>query len=527
VAARGGEQYRDSEDYHPDGLSIRALSSWGTRHNTVLTIGAASIAPALYLLFIYHYATNSFNDDDWSIAPMIHAALHGQLTLGLLWSQHTESRYFVGNVIEVLFGIVDRFDLRSVIFLSAVIFIVTYAGLLVLVRQYQAKRLTPIPALVIGAIWFSLADVQNALWAAQLSVFLTVFFLTTMLMALLMPHGRRKLWFALGVLCAVAASLSSLQGFVCWPVGAICLLWGQPWRAGGVRREIGLWLIFMVLTIASYLPGYKFGEGNLCVSRAQCTYGVGSILAHPGTALAFFFTLVGYVVPGRIYSPVHDVIGFEALGAVLFGVALLILVRSWRERHTRERLPLPLLLIVFSLLVDVVITVGRSGEGTSEVFKNRYVIYNLIFLTGILVYGLARLPTHLPLLAANRRVHIKYVSLFVLSTFLVVQVAITTGSGLTNGRVIRQAQNEEAEVLVQPLGTLMKQKGRLCQLVIVVHFETESPANVGVASADQLGEFQPDSVRYYRQLGPPPVPPQCRKSGADTASEVRVPSSTR
>jgi hypothetical protein len=249
------------------------------------------------------------------------------------------------------------------------------------------------------------------------------------------------------------------------------------------------------------------------VGRAQCSYGVGSILTHPGTTLTFFFTLIGYVVPGRIYSPVHDAIGYEVFGVVLFGAALLILVRSWRERHTRERLPLPLLLIVFSLLVDVVITVGRSGEGTSEVFKNRYVIYNLILLTGIVIYALARLPAHVPALAANRRVHLKFLSVLVLSTFLVVQVAISTGTGLTNGRLIRQSQNEEAEVLVQPRATLVEQKGRLCQLIIVVHFETESAANVGVASADQLGEFQPNSVRYYRQLGPPPEPPVCRKSG--------------
>jgi hypothetical protein len=103
----------------------------------------------------------------------------------------------------------------------------------------------------------------------------------------------------------------------------------------------------------------------------------------------------------------------------------------------------------------------------------------------------------------------KYFALFALSTFLVVQVAITTGSGLTNGRLIGKGQNEQAEILVQPLRVLKKEKGRLCQLLLTILYGTGSPTNVREASADQLGEFQPNSVRYYRELGPPPVPPGC------------------
>ena len=50
---------------------------WASRHNTVLTVAAASIAPILYFAFVYHFAVDSFNSDDWSVSPLIHAALHG------------------------------------------------------------------------------------------------------------------------------------------------------------------------------------------------------------------------------------------------------------------------------------------------------------------------------------------------------------------------------------------------------------------------------------------------------------------
>lgn len=140
-----------------------------TQRNSALTIAAACVAPILYLVFIYHYAPNSFTADDWSVVPLVHGALHGHLSLSQLWHQHLESRVFVGNVIEVIFGLVDRLDLRSVIFLSSALLIATYAGLLALVRRYFGKRLTPIPVLVVGVIWFSLADVSNAIWAFQVS----------------------------------------------------------------------------------------------------------------------------------------------------------------------------------------------------------------------------------------------------------------------------------------------------------------------------------------------------------------------
>ena len=167
--------------------------------------------------FVYHYAVNSFNSDDWTVAPLVHAALHGQPTLSLLWGQHHESRLFIGNVVDVLFGFADRLDLRSVIIFSALVLIGSYAILLLLVRKYFGRRLTPIPVLVIGVTWFSLADVQNELWAFQVSWYLAVFFFLLMLCFLLVPNERRTLWFALAIVVAIAGSLSTVQGFLCWP----------------------------------------------------------------------------------------------------------------------------------------------------------------------------------------------------------------------------------------------------------------------------------------------------------------------
>src|ERR1700722_13643427 len=120
---------------HRDGSARRRLFRWTARHNTPLTIVAAGLVPVLYLIFIGSYAVNSFQADDWSLVPLVHAALHGGLSLSQLWEQHNESRLLVGNVIDVLFGFTDRLDARAIIFFSAGVFIAAYVCLLMLARK--------------------------------------------------------------------------------------------------------------------------------------------------------------------------------------------------------------------------------------------------------------------------------------------------------------------------------------------------------------------------------------------------------
>ena len=375
-----------------DGGATTTILSWASRHNTLLTIAAASIAPILYLLFINQYAINSFFVDDWGVVPLVHAALHGHLSLGQLWTQYNESRLVIGNLIDIAFGFADQLDERAIMFFNAAVLILSYLGLLALVHKYTSKRLTPIPVLAIGVVWFSLADYENALWAFQVSWYLTVFFYVMMLCALLIPQGRRPLWLAVAVLLAFAASFSTVQGFLCWPIGAICILWHTPWRRA--RPEIVLWLVAVIITVGLYLQGYTFNKGNICVPSVQCT--ANFELHHPLTMLGFFFALIGNVIPGRaslVPLQVDDPARYVLVGVVLFATSVYILVQSWRYRASTEYLPLPALLIAFALLFDLTIVVGRGGTGVfGAANDDRYVMANLIMLTGILIWGLARVP---------------------------------------------------------------------------------------------------------------------------------------
>jgi hypothetical protein len=476
------------------------LFRWTARHNTPLTIVAAGLVPVLYLIFIGSYAVNSFQADDWSLVPLVHAALHGGLSLGQLWEQHNESRLLVGNVIDVLFGFTDRLDARAIIFFSAGVFIAAYVCLLMLARKYLPTRLTPITVVIIGVLWFSLADIQNILWAFQVSWYLTVFFFVAMLYSLLVPERHRVLWFAAAVLLAVASSLSTVQGFISWPIGAICILWPGPSRRG--RSEIAIWFGTMLGTVAAYLPGYRFNQGNTCVAAARCT--TSFELHHPLTSASFFFALIGNVIPGPIAgfsahlaSPAR----FVVVGLALFAAALFVLVQSWRLRGSSEALPLPALLIVFGLLFDLTIAVGRSGSGIAEaVTFNRYVMANLILLTGIVLYALARVPPIASRLSGSGswRVSLTFVAVVAVALFVVVQVTEATRFGVANGRTTRTERIVEARFLVNA------NSHPSCRRLDSTLWEAPT-ATLLDAAEDHLGEFSPSLYRHYRALGPPPV----------------------
>jgi hypothetical protein len=499
-------------EHRDDGGARRRFRTWVSRRNTVLTVAAASIAPILYFIFVYHYGVNSFNSDDWTVTPIVNAALHGQPILGLLWAQHHESRLFIGNIVDVLFGYADRLDLRSIMMFSAFLLIASYGALLILVRKYTGRPLTPIPVLVLGVTWFSLADVQNALWAFQVSWYSAVFFFFLMLCLLLVPNGRRTLWFALAIVVAIAGSLSTIQGFLCWPLGAICILWPTP--SSRWRRELVTWVGAMVAIMAVYLVGFSVGAGNTCRVQAQCT--PSAELHHPLTSFGFFFALIGNVIPGGttgIIPTVGDGARFVVLGLVIFAVALFVLIQSWRHRTTTERLPLPALIIAFSLLFDVTITTGRGGSGVAgAVNANRFVMANLILLTGIVVYGLARVPAlPLPVTSGRSQSYGRYVALLGLAVFLVVQVTAATEFGFTNARTSSRLSAVEAQGWVSFVASHPSlYKGLSFSCRAQAGFLLAVPETmVHDAVADQLGEFHAASDGHYVTLPTPEPDPAC------------------
>ena len=485
------------------------------------------ICPVLYVAYVNRYAVNSFDGDDWSVVRIVHEAIHGHVSFANLWSQYNESRLFVGSVIELAIGYASRLNLRSIVLFSAALFVAAYGIFLALVRRYLRRPLTPFPALIVGLIWFSLADVQNSLWAFQISWYLTVLFSTFVLFALLVPDQRHGLWLGLAVIGAIAASFSTVQGFLTWPLGLTVLLWSHlplPNRSAGregarrANRDVAVWIAAMVCTLIAYLPGYTLGN-NGCDPSSSCSAAVA--LHHPVAIIRFFFALIGNVVPaGSFYGTALLWYGglarFEFVGVVIFAASIYIVIRSWRARLTTEPCPLPLLLICFGLAFDVTIALGRSGNGHGSPLPNRYVMPNLLLLLGIATYVVARLPQ---LLNRCKQWHwrdlVRLVASAAFAALLVTQVVDATGFGLMNASKNRSYLEYSSRVFVN-LGRLSPSQ-EMCEARSELFFQPGAYSGgwngfhqtLDDATVDHLGEFQVQPAAIFRALGPPTPPVNC------------------
>jgi hypothetical protein len=481
------------------------------RRRTAVNVAAACAPAVLYLLYVRHYSVNLPFSDDWTKAQLVVSAIHGHVDVGAMWKQYAEARLFLPNFVFVAIGRVDDFNLQTIITLSALALIASYALLLVSFRDYLARPLTPLAILSVGVIWFSLADTGNALWAFQFAWYLVLFFLAVMLF-LLLRRPDPTVWFTgAAIVAAVAASYSMLQGFVLWPVGLLCLVW--TWRRTRTHVvALGCWLSAAALTFAVYVRGYDHSLG--CVSGQPCS--VGNVAGRPAHYGRFFVALPGYVVPKVGPFDRSDYSFHLLLGLALLAGATVVIVQSLRERRRTRGSPLPVALITFALLFDATIAIGRGAGRIAAASQSRFTMANIVLVTGIVIYAWAHVPTWRSIRdrapAASRA---GFVAFGALALFVIAQTVFTTQSGITEARAWHRIQVTEARVLVHRRSLPPAQLD--CYLrVFVTNSGTRNHVRlvqwlryVHAIGREGLYVFEPAAWRKYDAQGPPVVPGVC------------------
>ena len=292
-----------------------------------------------------------------------------------------------GRLIFITFGYIDHLNLRAAILLSAGIFVTTFALVLICVRSYLGRRLTFWPVLTLGVVWFSLVDFQNALWGNQLSWYLCLFFVLAVVYFLLISRTNAPLSLGLGIVAAVLASLSFSFGLLAWLLGLICLLWLKRGRL-----DLAIWIMAALVMAVVYFHGWETNNVGCHATNEQCSLSYG--LSRPVALIKYYVLLVGNIAPLSSTGIEKHLWVHAVQGAGLLLVAILVVVQTFRERQVQLN-PLPLLLIVFGLLFDLIIALTRFGAGLqSSVLpeNSRYTMPNVLLLVAIVIYLWAHVP---------------------------------------------------------------------------------------------------------------------------------------
>lgn len=422
---------------HEGTAASASTDSLNRRRRSRAIVGLAAATPAaLYMLYVAHYSQNVPRGDDWNLIPVAAGARSHHLSLSDIWMQYSNNRIPLVKLTIAASGYLDHLNLWHLILLSAGLHVASFLVMLLTFRSYVRRPVTALDVLALGAIWFSVADVENSLWAFQVGWYLVLFFLAVMTSCLVLRHKHPNICFTAAIVVAMLAPLGGVQGFAMWPVGLICILWARP-RGRRTYGEIAIWLCAAALIVAVYVHNFDFTTGKaVCEleggNAEKCGFAYG--LSHPLEFGKFAAALAGNVVPTLPGTYVNE---HAALGAVIWLVAGYVIAQSVRRRRSQPN-PLPVAIILFASQFDLMIAMSRFDQGALASGRNWYTMPNVLLLFGIVVYAFGHIPDFSCIRERDdRRPAVNAVLFCAFACFLVFQCIAATNFGLGYGRVVR------------------------------------------------------------------------------------------
>ena len=170
-------------------------------------------------------------------------------------------------------------------------------------------------------------------------------------------------------------------------------------------------------------------------------------LKHPIADVKFLFVLLGDVVGAPTTAP-KDIPEIALFGAVIFALAVAVLVIYGRRRDKRDGSPVGMSLICFGLLFAASTAYGRILFGSNGAGASRYTTYDLLVLVGIYMMLLDR-PRQ-PATNGQSFVSIGTGAVaalrFVAGVVIVIQVLVGTHNALPRTRYDYAYQMQELQI---------------------------------------------------------------------------------
>lgn len=370
----------------------------------------------LCLLYVHIYSVNvAWEDQGDGLLPLFEKWDAGILQLGDFWTSHAEHHHFFPRLLMFGLGILSRWNTVLEMYVIQGMLLLTLAIFAyVLYREcrsdYAAWWLLPIPWLVLT--W---RQSQNLLFGWQI---VYVMGSVTAVGALFFLYSlKTSAWlrakFVAALTIASVSTFSMAQGLLLWPVGLVPLML-LPYSRGRRFTLAGIWAGVGIIEWIVYFWGYRRPPNH----------------PPPGFSLEYFVVAVG----GSLFP--------MALLATIAGIVILILAglafaiartdRKWADYSFW------LAAIIFGILIQLQVTVGRSGFGTGQAISSRYATYSVFIVLG--VYGI--LSAHL----AAKRSPFVAATWGVLLGLIVLGLPISYVEGKQAGEQMRQGMEYQAFV---------------------------------------------------------------------------------
>ncbi len=320
-----------------------------------------------------YYAINIPKWDDHALKAFLLEYLQAPDFSGkiqALFSQHNEHRIALTRFIALLdYEVFGALNFKRLMFYGNVILL----GMIVLWWVLLKNNRKPFYALIpVPFIWLTLSHYENMYWGMASVQNFGVVVLSAW--ALYCCVSRRRGPFIASLLLAALACLTSGNGLLVLPIGAILLLLAPRWR------RLMIWLAVS----GGYLLVYFFDFQRSSASP-DAHFGVGTFVK----GYLYFLGTFAEAFPVQNHARACLI-----LGAIIFLVAVSIgfgtLFRLVRNRYEYDYAKITDLfclgIILFVLGTALVVVYSRVGFGLEGLLTSRYKIYSFLLLLVAYLY---------------------------------------------------------------------------------------------------------------------------------------------
>ena len=338
-----------------------------------------AIAALLTLAFILLNAVNVPFADEWWYAGLVKSVGSGQASLTDFWSPNNEHRMLIPRLEFSTLAVLTRWNSKLIMIVAWLLIGIV---IIFLFSQFRMLRSRAHPVLwtvsvgVSAIALFSLVQIENWLWAYQFVFFFIQFAVVVSLMVLCRPGLSLWLRLLTATVLTLAASFSSAQGLLVWPVLILSLFLTNDSRKNKLIGGSCL-LAFAGVTFVFYMYGLP-PSGELHLRPHQ-------VITKPLLPLFGFLGLVG--------NPLAYWFSFEhrphrAWIIGLFETLVFLFLTRFIIRRRILSVAAPWLgLAFYAYFFCLVTTYGRLGMGNTGGFlTSRYTTH--VTLLSIAILGL-------------------------------------------------------------------------------------------------------------------------------------------
>lgn len=253
---------------------------FGNRASIRTSAAIAVLAPLILIVSTIRWSVDVPFWDEWDWADLVYHARTGTLTFAEIVAPHNEHRNTIPNIVFVL---LDRFGSWHVFHEQLVSLAIIIGGQIVLWRLIRRTVPGARGAMTFAAMSFVVCGLgQWENFALGYNIGWNICTTAAIAVVALLSARRRTGWHvALAAAIAFAASFSSGQGLLLWPVGLLTIAL-VPRNA---RRSATAWMLAGVVVIALFYTDYHVvasGQGARLGDALPC---VVYALTYLGSAL--------------------------------------------------------------------------------------------------------------------------------------------------------------------------------------------------------------------------------------------------